>query len=116
MSTPDSLDDRHAIDADDAAEAASTGALLIDVRRAAVFAQADSLLPGAEWRDPACAADWAAALPPRSQVVVYCVHGHEVSQGAARQLREAGHDARYLRGGFEGWRAAGRPVQPRAGG
>jgi hypothetical protein len=36
------------------------------------------------------------------------VHGHEVSQGAAKALRELGYAARYLEGGLEeGWKASG---------
>src|SRR5262249_29594093 len=37
---------------------------------------------------------------------VYCVHGHEVSQGAAAALNDAGISTRYLEGGLEGWKAA----------
>jgi Fe-Mn family superoxide dismutase len=43
-------------------------------------------------------------------VVVYCVHGHEVSRATALRLRSAGVNARYLRGGIDGWRTAGRPL------
>lgn len=35
-------------------------------------------------------------------VVVYCVHGHEVSQQAARELRAAGRRAWVLEGGIDG--------------
>lgn len=35
-------------------------------------------------------------------VVVYCVHGHEVSREAARRLRQAGQRAWVLEGGIEG--------------
>ncbi len=45
-------------------------------------------------------------------VVVYCVHGHEVSQGVCAALRAIGVDAVYLEGGIEGWRLAGLPVVP----
>ena len=37
------------------------------------------------------------------------VHGHEVGQTAAAELRAAGLDARYLAGGVEGWIEAGYP-------
>ena len=44
-------------------------------------------------------------------VVVYCVHGHEVSQNAAKALRELGMAAQFLDGGLEeGWKAAGGKV------
>ena len=45
-------------------------------------------------------------------VVVYCVHGHEVSQGVCAALSAIGVDAVYLEGGIEGWRLAGLPVVP----
>ena len=40
-------------------------------------------------------------------MVVYCVHGHEVSRNVAAALVEGGLKARYLEGGLEeGWKAA----------
>jgi Fe-Mn family superoxide dismutase len=48
-------------------------------------------------------------------VVVYCVHGHEVSRSTAMQLRAAGLRARFLRGGIEGWQAAGLPLVDKPG-
>jgi Fe-Mn family superoxide dismutase len=88
-------------------------AQLLDVRRAGVFEQADSLIAGAQWRDPQQVASWAAQLPPGKPVVVYCVYGHEVGRATAMRLRAAGVDARYLQGGIDGWTAAGRPLQPK---
>lgn len=75
--------------------------MLLDVRRHARFADSTHLLATAQW----CAPDALAALaadPPPHEVVVYCVHGHEVSQQAAADLRQAGWNARFLAGGFEG--------------
>lgn len=83
----------------------------IDVRRASVFEAAPSTLPRARWRDPAAIATWAAELPADEGVVVYCVHGHDVSRAAALRLRAAGIPARFLQGGLEGWVAAGQPVE-----
>jgi Fe-Mn family superoxide dismutase len=83
---------------------------LIDVRRAPVFALADALLAGAVWRDPAEVDDWARTLDGARAVVVYCVHGHQVSQLCAERLTELGFDARYLDGGYEAWKAAGLPL------
>jgi Fe-Mn family superoxide dismutase len=45
-------------------------------------------------------------------VVVYCVYGHEVGRATAMRLRAAGVNARYLRGGIDGWVSAARPTQP----
>jgi len=87
------------------------GSVLLDVRRAGVFAQATSMIPGARWRDPAAVAHWAGELPADRALVVYCVYGHEVGRSTAMRLRAAGLNARYLRGGIDGWQAAGRPLQ-----
>ena len=97
--------------ADDAA-----AARLLDVRRAGVFAQADTMAAGAEWRDPAQVDRWAEQLPAGAPVVVYCVYGHEVGRATAMRLRAAGLDARFLVGGFEAWRSDGRPVMARRAG
>lgn len=87
-------------------------AIVLDVRRAAVFAQAPTMLPGARWFDPAHLAAWATGLPKDREIVVYCVHGHEVSRSTALRLRANGLDACYLRGGIDGWQARGLPVVP----
>ena len=82
--------------------------LVIDVRRPPAFRAAPDMAAGALRRDPGAVAAWANTLPRAASVVVYCVHGHEVSQNAAKALREAGIAARYLEGGLEeGWKAVG---------
>jgi Fe-Mn family superoxide dismutase len=87
------------------------GSVLLDVRRAGVFEQAAAMLPEARWRDPAQVAQWSVERPGDRPVIVYCVYGHEVGRATALRLRAAGVDARFLRGGIDGWQAAGRPVQ-----
>jgi len=85
--------------------------LLIDVRREPAFRSATDLAAGALRRDPAQIAAWAKELPRAGSVVVYCVHGHEVSQNAAKALRDLGIAAHFLDGGLEeGWKAAGGAV------
>jgi len=91
------------------------GSLLVDVRRAEVFEQSGALVAGARWRDPKHVGAWAAELPAGRDVVVYCVYGHAVGRATALRLRAAGVDARFLRGGFDGWKAAGRPLQAKGG-
>jgi rhodanese-related sulfurtransferase len=91
--------------------AQSNAPLVIDVRRAKAFTEAADMIAGALRRDPEQIKKWAAELPPATKFVVYCVHGHEVSQNAAAALRECGLQAQYLDHGIEGWRAAGGPVQ-----
>ncbi len=75
--------------------------VIIDVRRKKAFDESDRTITTAEWRDHERAAEWAADLPDGAAVVVYCVRGHEVSQGAAGALRSAGVDAVFLEGGIE---------------
>jgi len=84
--------------------------LVIDVRKSPAFLAAPDLMRGALRRDPLRVADWAKTLPSGADIVVYCVHGHEVSQGAAKALIAAlphATGARYLEGGIEAWRVAG---------
>jgi rhodanese-related sulfurtransferase len=78
--------------------------LLLDVRRREKFAASTQLLPGALYCAPEDVTAFARHEAPRP-VVVYCAHGHDVSQDAARTLREAGWDARALEGGLEGGEA-----------
>ncbi|MDB5947042.1 MAG: superoxide dismutase, partial [Ramlibacter sp.] len=84
---------------------------VVDVRRAEVFQQGSQMLPGATWRDPALVGEWAGDLPPDRKIVVYCVYGHEVGRGTAMRLRAQGLNARFLRGGIDGWTKAGLPLQ-----
>src|SRR5688572_20235510 len=85
--------------------------LLIDVRRTPAFRSAPDMATGALRRDPATVASWAKELPRAGSVVVYCVHGHEVSQNAAKTLRELGIAARFLEGRLEeGWKSGGGDV------
>ena len=80
---------------------------LFDVRRPQAYADSEWAIAGAVWRDHTQAGIWAAELPAGQAVVVYCVHGHNVSQLAAAALREMGCEARALAGGIEAWRQAG---------
>jgi superoxide dismutase, Fe-Mn family len=93
---------------------ASTDLLVLDVRRAGMYAPATTTLPGAQWHDPAAVASWARTLPPASEVLVYCIYGHEVGRATALRLRACGVKARYLEGGIDGWQAAGQPLQAKA--
>ena len=91
--------------------------LVIDVRRSPAFHAAPDMAAGALRRDPGAVAGWAKTLPRAASVVTYCVHGHEVSQNAAKALREIGIAARYpggrAGGGLEGRR---RRADRQAGG
>ena len=90
--------------------------LLVDVRRAPAFLESGELIAGALRRDPEKVDQWLKALPRASSVVVYCVHGHQVSQGVAKALSDQGIEARFLEGGIEHWKEDGGAIdsKPRA--
>lgn len=92
-----------------------TRARILDVRKRPAFEASGEMIPGAEWRDPFEIDAWMGALDKDMPLVIHCVHGHEVSQNAAKALREAGFEARVLDGGIEGWREAGGAVVPASG-
>lgn len=81
--------------------------ILYDVRRREAYAADGRILPTARWREHTRVAEWSAEIPDGRAVVLACVHGHNVSQLAASELRRRGVDARVLEGGVEGWKAAG---------
>ncbi len=83
---------------------------LIDVRRAEAFTGDTHIIAGATRREPFSVADWLKFVPRHRPVVVYCVHGHEISKNVAAALCNAGVDATYLAGGIEAWREAGGAI------
>jgi len=92
--------------------------LIVDVRRRPAFDMDPRILPAAQRREPEQVVEWAAHLPRGRGIVVYCVHGHDVSQQAAATLVARGFDARFLDGGIEHWKATGAPTllkRPSAG-
>ena len=56
---------------------------IFDVRRRKAFDADPGVVPTARWRDHRAVADWAKEIPSGATVVVYCVHGEQVSQSAA---------------------------------
>ncbi|HSV53757.1 MAG TPA: Fe-Mn family superoxide dismutase [Burkholderiaceae bacterium] len=98
-----------------AAEQSESGsATLLDVRRAGVYAQSEQIIPGARWCDPAAVGEWAPRLPQDKEILVYCVYGHEVGRTTALRLHALGLNARFLRGGIDGWKTAGLPLAAKA--
>ena len=83
---------------------------LIDVRRAAARRQQGGDIPGSRWLDPEQVLCWKDELPTGPRRVVYCAHGHEISQGIAAMLCAMGHEALTLDGGYTAWQRAGAPV------
>ncbi|MBI3370084.1 MAG: chromate resistance protein [Burkholderiales bacterium] len=93
-----------------ARQAAAAEFDLIDVRRAVARRKQGADLPGGRWLDPERVLSWKDELVVGPRRVVYCAHGHEISQGITAMLRAMGHDAVSLEGGFSAWQAAGQPV------
>src|SRR5438067_5088566 len=84
---------------------------IIDVRRTAAFERDPRVIPGAIRRLPDLEA-WQAILEPWRTIVVYCVHGGDVSRDIAAALAHRGFAARYLAGGIEAWRRDGHAPEP----
>jgi rhodanese-related sulfurtransferase len=91
-------------------QAAGRSFSLLDVRRAGARQAVAAQIAGARWRDPEALFAWRDEVPRDRPAIIYCAHGHELSQGCAATLRAMGLDARYLIDGFAGWQAAGQAV------
>jgi Fe-Mn family superoxide dismutase len=87
---------------------------LIDARPRHSISRVQEIAVGATWRDPERVQEWMGELSKTEPVVVYCVYGFHVGCRAAIALREAGFDARYMKGGHCGWKATGGPVKMQA--
>jgi rhodanese-related sulfurtransferase len=85
--------------------------LVVDVRREADFISADSLIVSAFHQTPEQLGTWTVDPAHQRRVIVYCVHGRDVSQSAAAALRARGVDAAYLEGGIAAWTSAGLPTR-----
>ena len=86
---------------------------VIDVRRAEDFAAANDMVAGATWCDPAQVDQWSGEIDAAKPVFVYCLKGLDIGRSTALSLRARGFDVRYLTGGIEAWRVAGKPLQPK---
>ena len=86
--------------------------VLLDVRKQPAYEAAGRRIAGARRCDPFAVPDWIATMPRDRPIVVYCVHGHEVSRGVRDALIAGGYKARILRGGFDAWIAVGGETEP----
>lgn len=83
---------------------------LLDVRRAAARAKDPVAIPGAIWRDPEALDDWIANLDTDRQIVLYCVHGEEISNAVVDALQAKGLRACFVEGGLDAWQTFGGSV------
>jgi Fe-Mn family superoxide dismutase len=83
----------------------------IDARPKHYVSRTQDIIDGATWRDPERVQEWMGELSKSEPVVVFCVYGFHIGCRTAIALREAGFDARYMKGGHSGWKAMGGPVR-----
>ena len=70
-----------------------------------------NIMDGAVWRDPERLQEWIGELKTAEPVVVFCAYGFHVGCKTAIALREAGFDAKYMKGGHSAWKAIGGPIK-----
>lgn len=83
----------------------------IDARPKHYVTRTQDIIDGATWRDPERVKEWAGELLKTDPVVVFCVYGFHIGCQTAGTLREAGLDAKYMKGGHAAWKAIGGPVK-----
>ena len=84
---------------------------IIDARPRHFVSRTQDIMEGAVWRDPDRVQEWAGELSKSDPVVTFCVYGFHVGCKKAIALREAGFDAKYMKGGHSSWRAIGGPTK-----
>jgi len=82
---------------------------IVDVRLKKDFDKTQ-VIPTAKWQDPGQIYQWAKSLDKNKPVIIYCVHGHKVSQQVVDQLRQSGYASQRLEGGIEAWKEQKGPV------
>jgi Fe-Mn family superoxide dismutase len=83
----------------------------IDARPRYYVSRTQDIIDGAVWRDPERVQEWASELSKTDPVVVFCAYGFHVGCKTGIALREAGFDAKYMKGGHSGWKAIGGPIK-----
>ena len=76
---------------------------VFDVRREEDRVDVTYPIRGAEWRNPEKVTEWCRNIGNVDEVIVFCVHGHHVSQSTRDTLRQQGIRARIIEGGIEAW-------------
>lgn len=99
-----------ALDADTAI--AMADAVWVDLRRPSAREASGRTVAGATLRDPTALGHDDPLTGEGRPIIVFCAHGHELSQFGCALLLVHKRDARYVRGGFEALAAAGAPLVP----
>lgn len=90
--------------------------LVVDVRQPLDLLGDSVIIPGAIWFAPQQVIDDPSLLPRGRDLIVYCTCPNEKnSRAVLHQARAMGFSRiKLLKGGLDGWRARGYPVQPYA--
>ena len=83
----------------------------IDARPKHYVSRMQDIIEGATWKDPERVEEWAGDLSKDEPVVVFCVYGFHVGCKTAIALRDAGFDAKYMKGGHSAWKALGGKIR-----
>jgi rhodanese-related sulfurtransferase len=84
--------------------------IICDVRRAGAYDASERVIAGALRLPPDATDVEFSGLPNTRLIVVYCVHGHEVSQQAAARFTNLGFNACFLDGGISAWEVLDFPT------
>tara|TARA_R110000850_G_scaffold88274_2_gene189581 strand:- start:37 stop:936 length:900 start_codon:yes stop_codon:yes gene_type:complete len=106
------------ISAQDLSNLSGTGnwPTVVAATRCFKFEEEARAIAGSVWRDHMQTDVWGPELALLDKpVIVYCLHGNNVSQLAVARLRARGIDARYLEGGIDAYDAAGGLVLKQRG-
>jgi Fe-Mn family superoxide dismutase len=90
---------------------AGTAVQIVDARPRSYISRQGDIMDGAVWRDPERIHEWMPELSKSDPVVVFCAYGFHVGCKTAIALRDAGYDARYMKGGHSAWKAIGGPIK-----
>jgi superoxide dismutase, Fe-Mn family len=80
---------------------------IVDARPRHYISRTQDIMEGAVWRDPERMQDWIGELSKSDPVVVFCAYGFHVGCKTAVALRDAGFDAKFMKGGHAAWKAIG---------
>lgn len=81
------------------------------VRPQHYVSRTQDIIEGAVWRDPERVQEWAGELSKSESVVVFCMYGFDMGCKTAVALRDAGFDAKFMKGGYLAWKAIGGPTK-----
>ncbi len=83
---------------------------ILDARLQRDFEDSEYTLPNSVWKDPLKIDQWIDTIPKDQKVVIYCVHGRNISESVTERLVSEGIDASFIESGIEGIRELGVDV------